>query len=383
MRTPSAMTKRFRLRTRWIVLAGLLLVAGLYGGVCCVPPESFRQVNTPRAGVALNGRVAVVYSNQYQIHLGGLERLHPFDIGKYAKIYLKLQTDGYLRPEDVFVPAPLTDEQALLVHTREYLATLGDTAKVAAYLEAPYLAVMPAAAMDAGVLAPFRAASGGTILAGRLALRHGIAINIGGGYHHAMPDTGGGFNVYADLAIAIRQLRKEGLIRRAAVVDLDVHQGNGTSTVFAGDPDVFTFDMHEGDIYPHPKAHSTLDVPLPAGTGDEEYLATLRQHLGGVLQRAKPDIVFLQGGCDVLADDPLAHLQLTPRGLADRDATVIDACVQRGIPVAMVMGGGYSKDAWAAQADSIIRTIRTHALAGAAPGNPPRERSTKEALYVK
>lgn len=383
MRTPSAKPKRFRLRTRWIVLAGLLTTVGLYVGVCCVPPESFRQVNRPRDGVALKGRVAVVYSNQYQIHLAGFERLHPFDIGKYAKIYLKLQTDGYLRPEDVFVPAPLTDEQALLVHTREYLASLKSPAKVAEYLEAPYLALLPAPALNAGVVDAFRAASGGTILAGRLALKHGIAVNVGGGYHHAMPEAGGGFNLFADMSIAIRQLRKEGLIRRAAVVDLDVHQGNGTSTIFAGDADVFTFDMHEGDIYPHPKARSTLDVPLPADTGDEEYLAILRQHLGGVLDRAKPDIVFLQGGCDVLAGDPLAHLQISPQGLADRDATVIDACVQRRIPLAMVMGGGYSKDAWSAQAASIARTIRTHALAGAPPAYPPRERTAGEALYVK
>ena len=378
------MNKKRRLRRR-ILVAVLAVVAGLVvvlAGPCCIPPKSFKAVKQPREGRALNNRVAVVYSKHYQINMGGLEKLHPFDIRKYAKIYLKLITDGLIRPADVFVPTPASEEQILLVHSRRFLASLSDSRNVARYLEAPQVAAVPAKLVDAGILSAFRYATGGTILAGREALKHGIAVNIAGGYHHAKPDAGEGFNIYADLAIAIRVLRTEGLIKRAAVVDLDVHQGNGTAVIFAGDDDVFTFSMHEGGIYPVPKARSDLDVELPAGTGDEEYLRLLGEHLGGVLDSARADIIFVQSGCDTLAGDPLANLAMTAEGIVKRDAMVIDEAVRRGIPIAVTLGGGYSADAWKAQYLSIRRTIQTYGLAGG-PAHPPRGPTVGEKFYTK
>jgi len=330
----------------------------------------------------MNSRVAVVYSQKYQIDLGGAEKLHSFDIRKYAKIYLALNTDGFVRPEDVFVPEPVSHADLLRVHTPAYLESLREPAAVARYLEAPIVAAMPAPLLDATVLQPFRCATGGTILAARLALRYGIAINIGGGYHHAKPDKGEGFCVYADMPIAIRVLQAERLIRRTLVVDLDVHQGNGTAACLKGDPSVFILDMHQAGIFPVPKEKCDLDVELDAGTGDEGYLAILRRHLPGLLDRVRPDIVFLQAGCDVLAGDPLAGLALTPQGIVRRDAYVIDACAGRKIPLVMVTGGGYSPEAWQVQYQSIRRTIETYGLAGERP-YPPRGPTTKEQLYVK
>jgi len=367
---------------------GLLVgaaLAGLSGLLApgCIAPRSFRAVKQPRAGRAAGGRVAIVYSKHYQINMAGLERLHPFDIGKYAKIYLKLQTEGLIRPGDVFVPAPVTDEQVLLVHTPRFLASLRRPAAVARYLEAPAVAALPAGVVDAGLLGAFRHSTGGTIEAARRALKAGIAINIGGGYHHAKPHAGEGFNVYNDLAIAIRALRRQGLIRRALVVDLDVHQGNGTAEIFAGDDDVFTFSMHQGDIYPIPKARSDLDVELPAGMGDEAYLKLLRRHLGRVLGRARPDIVLLQAGCDTLGGDPLSGLRMTHEGIVRRDAMVIDACAAMDIPVVMTLGGGYGKGAWRAQYASIARTLRKYALRGARRAYPRRRPTGKEKLYTK
>ena len=346
--------------------------------VNCVPPASFKQVKEPRAGRGL-GRVAIVYSQRYQVDLGGLEKLHSFDIRKYGKIYLKLVTDGLIEPADVFVPEQVTQEQILLVHTPEFLENVKDPQNVARYLEAPYVALMPAGMLDAGILEPMRYAAGGTILAGREALRGGIAINIGGGFHHAKPDAGEGFNVYADIAIAIRVLKKEGLIRRALVVDLDVHQGNGTAETFAGDDDVFTFSMHQRDIYPIPKAESDLDVELDGGTDDETYLKLLAEHLPKAFDAARPDIVFIQGGCDTLAGDPLAGLAMTEDGIVRRDAMVIDEAVSRGIPVAMTLGGGYSPDAWHVQYASIRRTIERY---GGGRGEA-RAPTAKEKLYTK
>jgi histone deacetylase 11 len=348
----------------------------------CVKPPSFEAVRQPRDGKALGGRVAVVYSANYQVDLGGAERMHNFDIRKYARIYVALNTAGLLRPQDVFVPQAATRDEILRVHTPEYLESLNDSARVAQYLEAQPAKLLPAPLMDAGILRPFRYAAGGTILAARLALKCGIAVNLGGGYHHAKPDKGEGFCIYADMPIAIRTLQAEGLVKRTLIVDLDVHQGNGTAVCLGSDPSVFIFDMHQAGIYPQPREKCTLDVDLPAGTDDASYLATLRQHLAEVFDRARPDLVFLQAGVDTLAGDPLASLAMTPQGIVARDAMVIDEAVRRGVPIVMVLGGGYSPLAWQAQFASIRRTILTYGVAGG-PAYPPRDPTGKESLYIK
>lgn len=309
----------------------------------------------------MNSRVAIVYSEKYQIRLGGFEKLH-LHPQRYDHTYQKLLTGGLISPEDVFVPAPATDEQILLAHTEEFLASLKKPSCVAQYVEVPILAMLPAKLIETGVLSAFRHATGGTIQAGRLALEHGIAINIGGGYHHAKPDAGEGFCIYNDLAIAVRVLQGERRVGRVLVVDLDVHQGNGTVVCLAGDDDVFTFSMHEYDIYPIPKATSDLDVELTPGLADEDYLKLLGEHLPVLFEKSQPQIVFLQAGADVLRDDPIANLALTEDGLVRRDAMVIDECVRRGVPVVMTLGGGYRQDAWEVQCASIRRTIQTYGL---------------------
>lgn len=338
-------------RTHLLVVTVGLLSCG------CLSSGALRAVESPRPGKPLAGRVAVVYSSEYQIDLAGLERLHPFDIHKYARIYRELVAARLLTPADVYVPKPVTEEAILRVHTREFLTSLRSSSTVARYLEASVVAVLPASVVDSGMLRPFRYASGGTLMAGREALRCGIAINIGGGYHHAKPQRGEGFCIYADIPIAIRTLQAEGKIKTALVVDLDVHQGNGTAVCLANDDTTFTFSMHQRDIYPIPKEKSDLDVEFEAGTDDQAFMETLTKHLPGVLERSSPDIVFLVAGCDTLAGDPLASLSMTEEGIVRRDAMVIDACVERGVPVVMTLGGGYSEDAWHAQFASIRRII--------------------------
>ncbi len=262
---------------RMALIVGLLALLALRLN-CRLPPASFKAVKQTREGRAMNDRVAIVYSKHYQINMGGFEQLHLHPI-RYDKTYLKLLTEGLIRPEDVFVPAPVTPEQILQVHSREFLDSLKDPKSVAQYVELPIVAMAPAKAIDAGLLSAMRHAVGGTIEAARQAVAHGIGINIGGGYHHAKPHAGEGFCIYNDLAIAIRTGQAEGLFRRVLVVDLDVHQGNGTALCFAGDEDVYTFSLHQWDIYPMPKATSDMDVNLPAGLGDEEYLNILAEHL--------------------------------------------------------------------------------------------------------
>jgi histone deacetylase 11 len=334
------------------------IIAALFAVTSCIPSPAMKEVKEARSGRALNGRVCVVYSYRYQVQLGGLENLHTFDINKYAKIYRRMVSDRLLQPDDVFVPEPISRGDLLRVHTTEYLdRRLTRPAALAQYLEFGPAKLAPSGLTDSAVLRPFRYATGGTLLAARLALHYGIAINLGGGYHHAEPDRGGGFCIYADMPVAIRALRAEGLINRALIVDLDVHQGNGTAVCLRGDDSVFTFDMHEADIYPVPKKANDLDVPLPAGTGDAEYLALLAEKLPAVFEQACPDIVFLQAGVDVLQGDSLAHLDMTVEGAVKRDVMVFEEANRRGIPIVMVLGGGYSKMAWYAQYRSIREVL--------------------------
>lgn len=327
----------------------------------CVAPRALREVATPRDGAPIRGQFCLVYSQRYEIDLGGFEALHPFDIKKYQKIYLKLVEDGLVRPADVFVPGEITRDELEAVHTPEYIESLKRPDVVARDLEVGLIALLPRATVERGIVSPFRCATGGTLLAARLALRHGVAVNLAGGYNHAAPDHGGGFNLFADIPIAARVLQREGQIQRALLIDLDAHQGDGTALSCAADDALFTFDMYEAGIYPRTKRCNDLNVPLDSGTDDATYLELLRANLGRAFDAARPDIVLYNGGADVLAEDPLTGLALTIDGLVERDRIVFDEARRRRVPIAMVLGGGYSKNAWIAQ----YRSVRGLIEAGA------------------
>ena len=262
---------------------------------------------------------------------------HRFPVAKYAMLRAAVIAEGIVPADRVLDPARASDDALELVHTRDYVQRFRDGTLDAAELRRlgfPWSAAL--------VERSYRAV-GGTIAAARHALEHGLAMNLAGGTHHAFPDHGEGFCVFNDVAVAIRLLRSEGLLRRAAVVDLDVHQGNGTHAIFAGDPDVFTFSMHGGKNYPFHKVPGTLDIELPDGTGDDYYLATLREALPRVLAQSSPDLVVYIAGADPHEGDRLGRLALTFDGLARRDAFVLDSCREVGIPVAVTIGGGYGR----------------------------------------
>jgi acetoin utilization deacetylase AcuC-like enzyme len=185
--------------------------------------------------------------------------------------------------------------------------------------------------------------TGGTILCCRRALIEGLSMNLAGGFHHAFPDHAEGFCYINDIAVAIRRICADGQAARVAVVDLDVHQGNGTAFIFRADPSVFTFSMHQENLYPV-KQRSSLDVGLEDGTGDEDFLRPLDEHLPKVLDGFRPQLVIYQAGADALAGDQLGGLALTPEGLQRRDHYVIGNCARRGIPIAGVLGGGYARN---------------------------------------
>jgi len=262
---------------------------------------------------------------------------HRFPVAKYEMLREAVIAERIVSADRVLDPARADDESLELVHTREYVQRFTNGRLDPAELRRLGFPWSPAL-----VERSYRAV-GGTIAAARHALVHGVAMNLAGGTHHAFADHGEGFCVFNDVAVTLRRLQGEGRVRRAAIVDLDVHQGNGTHAIFAGDLDVYTFSMHGGKNYPFHKVPGTLDIELPDGTGDDVYLDTLRRALPGVLAASSPDLVVYIAGADPHEGDRLGRLGLTFDGLAQRDAIVLDGCREVGIPVAITIGGGYGR----------------------------------------
>ena len=258
---------------------------------------------------------------------------HVFPMEKYRLVAEKLRAAGKTLVE----PEPADREQLLLVHTPEYLDRLE------LMTGTPELGYMEfEVPCTRTTVEAFKLAAGGSILAGRRALEDGAAGNVGGGFHHAFAGHGEGFCLINDLAVLIRVLQKEGRIRRAAVIDLDLHQGNGTAKIFEDDPDVYTFSMHQEHNYPI-KQRSTWDIGLDDFTGDDEYLGLLREAMPKILDTHKPDLVVYQAGADCYEQDKLGLLKLTLGGIAERDKTVYRACRERKLPVVSTLGGGYPR----------------------------------------
>jgi acetoin utilization deacetylase AcuC-like enzyme len=262
---------------------------------------------------------------------------HRFPVEKYGLLRERVVADGIVAPERVLDPAAASDEMLRLVHTADYVRRFADGQLSAAEMRRIGFPWSPA------LVERSRRAVGGTVAAARHALAHGTAMNLAGGTHHAFADHGEGFCVFNDVAIAIRALRADGLIRRAAVIDLDVHQGNGTHAIFAGDDTVFTFSMHGGRNYPFEKIPGSLDVELDDGTEDAEYLRALMAALPRVLHAASPDLVLYLAGADPHEGDRLGRMKLTFAGLERRDWVVVQACREVGLPVVVLIAGGYGR----------------------------------------
>ncbi len=260
---------------------------------------------------------------------------HRFPMPKFGLLRAILRDEGLVRDADVHEPEPATWGDLRRVHDE---AWLGDLAHGTLSREAERRLGLP---WSEALLRRSRLAVQGTVDAVELALEHGIAANLAGGTHHAFAGHGEGFCVFNDVAVAIRVARARGRITRAAVIDLDVHQGNGTAALFADDPDTFTFSMHARRCFPFRKQTSSLDVALEDGADDLTYLGALAAHLPGVLERARPDLVVYIAGVDPVAGDRLGRLALSRAGLHARERAVLDALRAHGVPVALTVGGGY------------------------------------------
>lgn len=276
----------------------------------------------------------LVYHDEYDLHLGA----HVFPAQKYRLIRERLLRIRFARPEDFEAPEPAPDEDILLVHEPGWVTRLKE-GKLD-HLEVLKLEIPCSPEM----VKAFWLAAGGTILAARNAVRDRVGFNIGGGFHHAFPGHGEGFCAIHDVAIAIRRLQKDKAIRKAMVVDCDVHHGNGTAAIFSGDPTVFTLSIHQFHNYPNDKPPSDIDIHLNDGAGDQEYLSFLREGYTKALERFQPQIVFYVAGADPYHEDQLGGLRLTMDGLKARDRLVMDTALEQNIPVVITLAGGYASN---------------------------------------
>ena len=270
---------------------------------------------------------------------------HRFPMAKYAMLHTALVAEGILRPEELVPAEPATRAQVTAAHAPEYF-----DAFVSGTL-APDIIREIGIPWSPEFVQRTLVSMGGSISAARQALKDGFSGNLAGGTHHALADRGGGFCVFNDIAIVSRLLLQEGAAGRIAVVDLDVHQGNGTASILAGESSAFLFSMHGEKNFPFRKVPSTLDIGLPDNTADAEFLAALKNGLGEVLAFS-PDLIIYQAGVDPLASDRLGRLNLTFEGLACRDRMVLQTGLEANIPVVMLMGGGY--------ANPIEDTVKAH-----------------------
>lgn len=286
-------------------------------------------------------RAAVIHSPEYRCDIGP----HVFPMDKFDRVLAALIGAGSITAAEVSAPVAASRDDLLLAHTSGYL----DDLEHLRWTPRTLASELP---LHDDIVRAYVLAAGGTTVAARAALDGGFGVNLGGGFHHAFADHAEGFCYLNDLAVAIRVLQRDHGIERAAVVDLDVHQGNGTASIFEGDSGVFTLSMHQDHNYPDPKQRSSLDVGLENGIEDDAYLGLEECALERVWEFA-PQIVLYQAGADPYREDLLGGLALTLEGLEQRDRLVLEGCAARGIPAVVTLGGGYARD----RSD----TVRIHA----------------------
>jgi acetoin utilization deacetylase AcuC-like enzyme len=275
----------------------------------------------------------LVYHERYDLNLGP----HVFPSQKFRLIYELLLGEGIATQRDFLRPDPASDEDILRVHTPDWVRKLKTgtlTASEVMLLEVPYSPELVEAVW---------LAAGGTILAAQSALRDGFSSNLSGGFHHAYPEHGEGFCAIHDVAVAIRKLQADGSIKKAIVVDTDVHHGNGTATIFRNDPSVFTLSIHQANNYPAHKPPSSLDLNMNDRADDDEYLGVLIPAVQEALVTFQPEILFYVGGADPYCEDQLGGLSLTKEGLRRRDRQVFEEARKRRIPVTTTLAGGYAR----------------------------------------
>lgn len=304
-------------------------------------------------------QMPIVYRKEYNVKFCGLEKLHPFDTKKWGNIFKILNDSGMISKKTVVVPNEAKKEHLLMVHRKKYLKSLKCSFKVARIAEVAPLVLIPNCIIQKAYLRPMRYQTGGSILAGKLALDRGWAINIGGGFHHCSASKGGGFCAYADITLLIHFLlfHFPKQVQKVMIVDLDAHQGNGYESDFKDNDSVYIMDVYNKWIYPkdlQAKQAIRKNVPLDYYVDDETYLRVIKKNLTEALKEFTPDLLVYNAGTDVLVGDRLGGLSVTEQGIIIRDEFVFHQAISRRIPIVMLTSGGYQKKTARIIANSIL-----------------------------
>ncbi len=305
-------------------------------------------------------KIPIVYSDNYDITLFGLQRLHPFDSEKYSKIASQLNNKLGIPKESFHAPKRVGNDDLLLVHSQKYLDSLNDSGVVSRISEMGVLKNVPNFIIQERLLDSIRFATEGTILGAELAMKEGWAINLAGGYHHAKAESGGGFGFFADVPVAIKKLWKKNPKLKVLIIDLDAHQGNGNESIFGSDDRIFILDIYKRDNYPRDEeVKKFIDFDRPVGSlNNEEYLETVLESVSLAIKNSQPDLIIYNAGSDVLLGDALGQMNITRKGMIKRDEIVFEYAMKSKIPILMVLSGGYTSASAEIVADSIENILR-------------------------
>lgn len=305
----------------------------------------------------------IIYRPEYNIRVPGAARLHDFDVSKNRRVFNELSRNKFFGGEGYIMPGPLAADDLFRTHAKSHLAGLKNPDYLARIFQIPLLSKVPAFLTRHAVLNPLSWQAAGTVCAVQEAVKHGVAVNLGGGFHHARRDFAHGFCPYADITLAVNKIREENKkINKIMILDLDAHQGDGHERDFMNDPDVFIVDFFTANVFPSDlKAMKRINVacPLEPCTKDDQYLGSLEQAFRTVSYAFAPDLILYVAGTDILEGDPKGLQAVSAAGVIERDAMVAQYAMERGIPLAVTFGGGYQKSNAPVIARSVINMART------------------------
>jgi len=293
-----------------------------------------------------SNKIPIIYSDNYNITLFGIQKLHSFDSEKYGKIAKYLMDNLKISKEQFYSPKKITDNELLKVHTQRYLNSLKNSATIANIGEIGLLKIIPNFILQQRLLEPMRYGTGGTILGAKLALEKGWAINLSGGYHHTKSDTSGGFGFYADVPLAINIIWENNPNLRVLIIDLDAHQGNGNESILKDDPRIFILDMYNEDNYPRDnEVKKYIDFNIPIKNIDtQNYISIINKEIPIAIKESSPDLIIYNAGTDIYTKDPIGKINVSREGIIQRDEIVFRNAISNNIPILMVLSGGYSSE---------------------------------------
>lgn len=343
----------------------ILFLAGLASDTHAINLlEAIKFYKTPPVAIAEKDRLPIVYHEKYDISMFGVEKIHPFDSTKYSKVYNSLCQKLQLHEQHFHAPnAPITDQELLAVHGKAYLDSLNYPSTIAQITYVLPLAWLPNFILQKKIVDPMRYATAGTLLATRLALEHGWAINLSGGYHHAKTHEGGGFCVFGDIQLAVKQVLQEHPDWKVLIVDLDAHQGNGYAEGLEDEKRAFIFDIYGSFNYPHDvleMGRINYNFPVQLGITGEKYLELLQSKLPTAIDEIKPNLIIYNAGTDIYATDAIGKMSVSKDDIAKRDQFVFEQAKKANAPIVMLLSGGYTRESAGIIADSLVQIINNN-----------------------